>query len=45
MKKEEGNKKYKLAVTDNHEDVNYNITNVVSNIVITTYDVRWVLDY
>ena len=41
--KTEGIKKYKLAVTS-HGDVKHSIGNIVNNIIITTYRVRWVQD-
>ena len=41
-KKGEGIKKYKLVVTEYHEDVKSSLGNIVNNIVITMYGVRWV---
>ena len=37
-------KKYKLVVTELSQDVNYSVGNIVSNIVMTMYGVRWVLE-
>ena len=36
--------KYKLEVTSSHRDVKHGIPDRVSNIVITMYGARWVLD-
>ena len=36
--------KYKLVLQNSHGDVEYNIENIVNNIVTIIYDVRWVLD-
>ena len=44
-KKGEGNKKYLLEVTNGHGGVKDSPGNVVSSIVVTTYSVRWVLDF
>ena len=40
----EGIKKYKLGIKNSHRDINYSIGNIVSNIVITMYGDRCVLD-
>ena len=43
--KGEGMKKYKFAsYKSSHEDVKYNMGNIVNNIVITVYGIRWVLN-
>ena len=36
--------KYKLVVTEWSQDVKYSIGNIVTNVLITMYGVRWVLD-
>ena len=32
------------GIQNSHRDVKYNIGNIVSNVVITMYGARWVLD-
>ena len=32
------------VIKSNHRDVKYSIRNIVNNIAITMYDVRWLLD-
>ena len=39
-----GIKKYKLPVIKSHRDAKYSIENIVDNIVMTMYGVRWVPD-
>ena len=36
-------KKYKLVVTDSHEEIKYSTGNIVSLIVITVYAASWIL--
>ena len=38
----EGIKKYKLVVTEESWDGMYSLRNIVNNILITVYGVRWV---
>ena len=40
----EGIEKYRLVVTEWSWGLKYSIGNIVNNIVITIYGVRWVLD-
>ena len=37
-------RKYKLAFIKSPRDVKYSIGNVVNNIAVTVYGLRWVLD-
>ena len=41
--KGEGIKNHKLVATEYSCDVKYNIGNIVNNIIITMYGVRWLL--
>ena len=43
-KKGEGIQKYKLVVTEQSQDVQYSVGNIVNNVVMTMYGARWVLD-
>ena len=42
--KGEGIKTYKLVVTNSHGDMKYSTRNIVSDIVITVYSARWILE-
>ena len=44
MKQMKGLRSTNQLLQNSHGDVNSSIGNIVNNIVITMYDIRWVLD-